>query len=56
MRSAEWIFTCFDNGGKRQYFTVSAPDKSTAAHKGLIRARRNAAGDVTRWECKLKQA
>lgn len=56
MNNAKWLFTCTDNGGKNQCFTVSAPDKITATRKGRERAERNAAGNVTRWECTLKRA
>ena len=56
MSNAKWFFTCTDTSGKQQYFTVSAPDKITATRKGRERAARNAAGDLTRWECNLKRA
>ena len=56
MNNAKWLFTCTDNSGKCQHFTVAAPDKITATRKGRERAKRNAAGDVIRWECTLKRA
>jgi hypothetical protein len=53
---AKWSFYAIDNGGKRQFFTVTAKTKPEAIEKGTKRAKRNAAGDLNNWECKLKQA
>lgn len=54
-KMAKWIFRCSDNGGKKQFFTVSAKDKPSAIEKGFKRARKYAAGDINSsdWECKL---
>lgn len=47
-------FSCIDNGGKRQSFTISANDKKTAIDKALAKARKNAKGDILpTWTCKL---
>ena len=46
-------FTAYDNGGGRQYFKIKAADKLTAIAKGMTRARKNARGDITAWDCKL---
>ena len=46
-------FSCVDNGGKRQSFTVKANNKMAAIDAGLKRARKNAAGDIYGWTCKL---
>jgi hypothetical protein len=51
---AKWYFSVLDNGGKRQSFTVSAPSKPEAIEKGMKRAKKNAAGDIHTWDCKLK--
>jgi len=53
---AKWLYTCLDNSGKRQAITVTAPDKFTAIRSGRDRAMKKAAGDIVRWDCKLKQA
>lgn len=50
---ATWEFWCIDNGGKRQCFRVKAANKADAIRKGMERARKNAAGDIHKWECKL---
>lgn len=47
-------FSCIDNGGKRQCFTVSAKSKDEAIKKAFIKARKNAAGEISpHWDCKL---
>lgn len=48
-----WEFSCIDNGGKHQYFTVKAPDKSTAIKKAFNRAEKQSKGDIIKWDCKL---
>lgn len=54
---AKWNFSCNDNGGKHQYFTVTAANKTEAINKGLEKARKNAKGDIGfNWNCSLKQA
>ena len=53
---AKWNFTCNDNGGKRQSFTVTASDKQTAINKGFEKARKNANGDINAWNCRLIHA
>lgn len=53
MANPKWQFFAQDNGGKRQNFKVSAGSKQEAIKKGMDRARRNAAGDITDWECHL---
>ena len=54
---AKWSFNCIDNGGKKQFFTVSAPDKITAIKKGMERAKKHASGDISpTWTCKLIKA
>lgn len=49
----KWTFTAHDNGGKKQCFTVKANDKTSAIKKGMEKAKKNAAGDITSWDCKL---
>lgn len=49
----KWRFTCNDNGGKRQSFIVKASSKTDAIAKGFKKARKNAAGDIIAWDCKL---
>lgn len=51
---AKWDFTTRDNGGKFQYFVVSAPTKPDAITKGMEKAKRKADGDIITWNCKLK--
>lgn len=53
---AKWSFTCIDNGGKRQFFTVTSNSKPDAIDKGWKKARKNAAGDITNWNCTLIRA
>ena len=54
--AAEWDFTCRDNGGKFQYFSVKANDKTEAIKKAFEKARKSAAGDIGYdWTCKLKR-
>lgn len=50
---AKWGFTYKDNGGKHQFFKVTAPDKTAAINKGTERAKKNAKGDCLFWDCKL---
>lgn len=51
-----FIFSCTDNGGKRQSFTVKAPDKQTAIKKGFERAKKHAKGDIgSAWYCRFVQ-
>jgi len=51
---SKWDFSCNDNGGKKQYFVVSANSKPDAIEKAFKKARKNAAGDIATWNCKLK--
>ena len=53
---AKWHYYAMDNSGKKQYFIVTASSKTDAIKKGGERSRKNAAGDIVTWECKLKQA
>lgn len=53
---ASWDFNCIDNGGKRQYFTIKADTKTVAIHKAITKARANANGDITSWNCRLRRA
>ena len=54
---AKWSFSCSDNGGKKQFFTVTAPDKPTAIEKAFQKAKKNAKGDIyPHWECRLIKA
>ncbi len=53
---AKWSYFQIDNGGKRQAFTIAAPDKMTAIKKGQEKARKAAKGDVITWECRLSIA
>ena len=53
---ATWHFCATDNGGKQQYFKVKANDKTQAIKKGMEKARKNAAGDLISWDCKLMKA
>lgn len=51
---AKWSFSCVDNGGKRQAFTVIASSKQEAEKKAFLRAKKHAAGDIGySWQCKL---
>ena len=50
---AKWDFTCIDNGGKHQHFTVKAPSKTVAIEKAFQRAIKHAAGDIISWSCSL---
>lgn len=49
----KWTFTARDNGGKYQCFSVKAGSKAIAIEKGMERAKKHAAGDITTWDCKL---
>lgn len=51
---AKWNFNAIDNGGKRQFFTVTATSKPEAIQKGIERAKKHAAGNITNWNCNLK--
>lgn len=53
---ATWQFTARDNGGKFQTFKVKANNKPDAIKKGFEKARKNAAGNITSWDCKLIKA
>ena len=53
---AKWTFTTLDNSNKRQTFTVTAPSKADAIKRGIDRAKRTAAGDITRLTCSIKTA
>ena len=53
---AKWNFSCRDNGGKFQHFTVTASDKQNAIKKGFEKARKNASGDINTWNCNLIHA
>ena len=50
---AVWGYSCIDNGGKRQFFKVTASSKIEAIKKGSTRAKKKAAGDITSWDCYL---
>lgn len=50
---AKWTFTARDNGGKFQCIKITANDKTTAINKGLEKAKKKAAGDITTWNCML---
>lgn len=49
----KWSFTCRDNGGKFQCITIKASSKTEAIKKAFDKAKKNAAGDITCWDCKL---
>lgn len=49
-----FMFTCIDNSGKYQVFTVKAPNKQVAIDKGFAKARQNALGDIGAWDCRLQ--
>lgn len=51
---AKWTFTARDSGGKYQVITVTAGNKPEAIEKGIRRAEKKAAGDITTWNCSLK--
>ena len=53
---AKWYFSAHDNGGKFQSFTVTAGSKPEAIDKGLEKAKKKAAGDITTWNCSLRSA
>lgn len=48
-----WTFSAHDNGGKHQVLTVRAKTKTEAIEKGFARAKKNAAGDIISWDCRL---
>ena len=56
LKMSKWSFYCIDNKKKKQFFTVSAKDKTSAIEKGFAKAKKNAKGDVNNWECKLVRA
>lgn len=37
---AKWNFSCIDNGGKRQAFTVSASSKQEAEKKSIFKSKK----------------
>ena len=53
---AKWYFSARDNGGKFQNFTVTAATKPEAIDKGIEKAKKKAAGDITSWNCSLRSA
>lgn len=53
---AVWSFYCIDNGGKKQFLTIKAKDKTEAIKRGFEKAEKNAKGDINNWECKLRSA
>lgn len=56
MGSYMWTFSCVDNGGKRQVFTIRASSKDEAIRKGFEKARKHARGDIYpgSWHCALQ--
>ena len=50
---AKWNFSCIDNGGKHQHFTVKASSKPEAIEKAFRKAEKAAAGDIISWHCPL---
>lgn len=48
-----WYFTARDNGGKFQGFKIKAADKKQAIDKGFFKARKQARGAITSWNCTL---
>lgn len=52
----KWNFSCRDNGGKYQHFTVAAKSKPEAIEKAIQKAKKQAAGDITTWNCNLRSA
>ena len=53
---AKWLYSCIDNGGKRQNIKVNAADKPSAIEKGFQMAKKKAAGDIISWNCSLIRA
>ena len=53
MKQYKFTFSCIDNSGKHQNFIVTAKNKDQAIAKGFEKARKNAKGDIIRWDCKL---
>lgn len=54
MSGIMFSFSCVDNSGKRQSFTIkNAVNMQDAIDKGFKKATKNAKGDITTWECKL---
>ena len=53
---AKWNFSCRDNGGRYQHFVVAANSKPEAINKAIQKARKQAAGDITTWNCSLRSA
>lgn len=54
MTNYTFSFTCQDNGGKRQAFTVKAASKQAAIDKAFRRAEKAARGNITTWDCRLQ--
>ena len=50
---ATWSFFAGDNGGKKQFIKIKANSKPEAIEKGMQKAKKNAAGDIIAWGCKL---
>lgn len=48
-------FQCYfcDNGGKKQFFTVSAKDKQSAIDKAFKKAKKCSKGNFNNWDVKL---
>lgn len=42
-----------DNGGKKQFFKVSANDKAEAIEKAFKKAKKGAKGEFISWDVKL---
>ena len=53
---AKWIFTAHDNSGKNQVLKITAGSKTEAINKGMEKAKKNAAGDINTWNCRLHTA
>lgn len=49
-----WNYTCHDNGGGSQSFSVAAKDHLSAVSKAEAKARKKAKGDITSWDCHLR--
>lgn len=52
---AKWTFCCIDNSGKCQSLIVKANDKPTAIKLAFEKAKEKARGDITSWNCCIKQ-
>lgn len=53
MTNYTFDFYCIDNAGKKQFFKVKAASKPQAIEKGMKKAKKNAAGNINNWECRL---